>query len=66
MSNFNFISKPNAKDELSLLEKKDQQIRRLQQELDQERKKSENSIKILENYKSINSKYEEGGETLRS
>lgn len=54
------------KEELTLLEKKDQQIKRLQLELEEEKKRAENAIKMLENYKSIQSKYQEGGETLRT
>lgn len=49
------------KEELSLLEKKDQQIKRLQAELEEEKKRAENAIKMLENYKSIQNKYQEGG-----
>jgi hypothetical protein len=46
---------------LSLLEKKDQQIKRLQVELEEERRKADNAVKMLENYKSIQGKYQEGG-----
>jgi restriction endonuclease S subunit len=54
------------KEEASLLEKKDQQIRRLQAELEQEKRRADNAIKMHENFKSIQLKYEEGGDSLRS
>lgn len=59
-------SNQELKEELSLLDKKDQQIRRLQIELDQEKRRADNAVKMLENFKSIQSKYEEGGDTLRN
>ena len=35
------------KEELSLLEKKDQQVRRLQAELEQEQRRADNAVKML-------------------
>lgn len=54
------------KEEVTLLQKKDQQIRRLQLELEQEKRRADNALKMLESYKSIQIKYEEGGDTLRN
>jgi hypothetical protein len=36
-----------------LLTKKDQQIRRLQAELEQEKRRADNAVKMLESYKSM-------------
>lgn len=52
--------------ETSLLDKKDQQIRRLQSELEQEKRRAENAIKMLETYKSVNKISEESAESIRN
>jgi hypothetical protein len=40
-------SPQELREEVSLLEKKDQQIRRIQVELDQEKRRADNAVKML-------------------
>lgn len=53
----NTQSPQKIREEITLLEKKDQQIRRLQTELEQEKRRADNAVKMLENFKSIQVKY---------
>ena len=46
-----------AEEEVTLLQKKDQQIRRLQGELEQERRRADNAMKMLENFKSMQARH---------
>jgi len=48
-ANFSSHSTPHQElqDELPLLQKKDQQIRRLQAELEQEKRRADNALKML-------------------
>lgn len=44
----NTVNSPQElREEVSLLEKKDQQIRRIQVELDQEKRRADNAVKML-------------------
>lgn len=48
----------HRREEISLLEKKDQQIRRLQAELEAERRRADNALRMLQNYQSIQAQIE--------
>ena len=54
------------KEELTLLEKKDQQIRRLQSELEEQRRRAESAVAMLDNCKNMHARLEEGSQGLKS